>query len=304
MSDFPKQAQRSFSERLASISRSASALRASIGRRLVSAQESGTSQGARASAQIPDREANAPEGLCLYAVGDVHGRRDLLETLIATIREDAAGLPEGTQPQVIFLGDYIDRGLQSREVIEYFISGALDDLDPVFLMGNHEEAILRFLSDANFGHQWAQYGGAETLFSYGFQTPNQRASLGSHDAMSAARNAWQRLWDEFRIRLPESHRAFFESLAPYHIAGDYVFVHAGLRPGIDIEQQSQRDMLWIREEFLEDRSLFSHVVVHGHTPEEKIHRDSRRIGLDTGAFLSGRLSAARLCGTEVAFLST
>ncbi len=304
MSDFPKKVQRSFIERLGRITRSATSLRANIGRRLKMDWPDGPYQSARPALIAPDRVANAPEGLCLYAVGDVHGRRDLLETLVAAIRQDAAALPDSIKPQIIFLGDYIDRGLQSRDVIEYFVSGVLKDLDPVFLKGNHEEAILRFLSDANFGHQWAQYGGAETLFSYGFQTPNQRASLGSHEAMDAARNAWTRLWNEFRVRLPDTHRAFFESLQTYHVAGDYIFVHAGLRPGIDLEQQSQRDMLWIREEFLDDWTLFPQIVVHGHTPEEKIYRDGRRIGLDTGAFLSGKLSAARLCGTEVAFLST
>ncbi len=304
MSELPKQVQRSFIEQLGRITRSATSLRARIGRSLRSNEMERSGSGMSSPAEIPAREARAPEGLCLYAVGDVHGRRDLLDALMALITADAATLPDGVKPQIIFLGDYIDRGLQSREVIEYFLSGALADFDPVFLMGNHEEAILRFLSDAHFGHQWALFGGAETLFSYGFQPPNQRASLGTHEAMMASRQAWARVWNEFRVRLPETHRKFFETLKPFHLAGDYVFVHAGLRPGIELGQQSLRDMLWIREEFLDDRSLFPQIVVHGHTPEHEIHRDGRRIGLDTGAFLSGKLSAARLIGTEVAFLST
>ncbi|MGE6699365.1 metallophosphoesterase family protein [Hyphomonas sp. NPDC076900] len=250
------------------------------------------------------RITQAPDGLCLYAVGDIHGRMDLLLRLVEQIDADAAQLPEEVKPQIIFLGDYIDRGLQSRDVIEYFTSGALDRYDPVFLLGNHEEALLRFLQEVNFGTQWTRFGGGETLYSYGFAPPNSRASLNSHEEMAKVREAWTKLWEAFRERLPESHLSFFQSLKPYHVAGDYLFVHAGLRPGLSLEKQSQRDMLWIREEFLDDALPFDHLIVHGHTPEDAIHRDDRRIGLDTGAFLTGKLSAARLFGTDVAFLNT
>ncbi|WP_051612616.1 metallophosphoesterase family protein [Hyphomonas sp. CACIAM 19H1] len=253
---------------------------------------------------VLQRITQAPEGLCLYAVGDIHGRMDLLLRLVEQIDADAAQLPEGVKPQIIFLGDYIDRGLQSRDVIEYFTSGALDRYDPVFLLGNHEEALLRFLQEVNFGTQWTRFGGGETLYSYGFAPPNSRASLNSHEEMAKVRDAWTKLWEAFRERLPESHLSFFQSLKPYHVAGDYLFVHAGLRPGLSLEKQSQRDMLWIREEFLDDALPFDHLIVHGHTPEDAIHRDDRRIGLDTGAFLTGKLSAARLFGTDVAFLNT
>jgi serine/threonine protein phosphatase 1 len=252
----------------------------------------------------PKRVTAAPEGACLYAIGDIHGRRDLLERLVQLIEEDAARLPEGIKPQIIFLGDYIDRGLQSRDVINFFTSGAVDRFDPVYLMGNHEEALLRFYQEASFGNQWARYGGAETLYSYGLVPPNQRASLNSHAEMAAARDAWTKVWNEFRVRLPAEHLAFFQNLQPYHIAGDYLFVHAGLRPGVDLDRQTMRDMLWIREEFLEDTQAFPKMIVHGHTPMDTVHHDDRRLGLDTGAFLTGRLTAARLSGTDVAFLST
>ena len=247
---------------------------------------------------------NAPEGRCLYAIGDIHGRCDLLERLVQMIEEDAKTLPEGVTPQIIFLGDYIDRGLQSKDVISFFTSGAIDKFDPVFLMGNHEEALLRFYQEASFGSQWARYGGAETLYSYGLAPPNQRASLNSHAEMAAARDAWTRIWNEFRARLPAEHLAFFQNLQPYHVAGDYLFVHAGLRPGVRLDKQSMRDMLWIREEFLDDPQDFPQMVVHGHTPMDTVHYDHRRLGLDTGAFLTGKLTAARLSGTDVAFLST
>jgi serine/threonine protein phosphatase 1 len=122
--------------------------------------------------------------------------------------------------------------------------------------------------------------------------------------MAKVREAWNKLWSDFRDRLPETHLGFLQSLKPYHVAGDYLFVHAGLRPGLSLDEQTQRDMLWIREEFLDDGAPFDHLIVHGHTPEDAIYRDDRRIGLDTGAFLTGRLSAARLFGTDVAFLNT
>lgn len=252
----------------------------------------------------PDRITRAPEGQCLYAIGDIHGRMDLLSLLISEIEADAATLPAGVQARLIFLGDYIDRGLQSRDVLEYFSTGSLDHFDPVFLMGNHEEAMLRFLSEVSFGSQWARFGGAETLYSYGLAPPNTRASLRSHEEMARARDAWSRVWNELRARLPGHHLAFLQSLRPYHQAGDYLFVHAGLRPGISLEAQTHRDMLWIRDEFLDDPDCFEHLIVHGHTPEDKVYRDNRRIGLDTGAFLTGRLSAARLFGTQIAFLNT
>ena len=189
-------------------------------------------------------------------------------------------------------------------MIDFLLSDRLKAFERVFLMGNHEEALLRFLTDANFGKQWVRYGGAETLYSYGFAPPNSRASLDSHEAMQAAERAWDKVWTGFRQSLPEAHLHFYQSLQHYYMAGDYLFVHAGLRPDVALEDQTVRDMLWIRDEFLEAPQSFEHVVVHGHTPADDIYRDDRRIGLDTGAFISGKLSAARLFGNEVSFLTT
>lgn len=272
--------------------------------RLVSLVRPGDTAGAVTIQDVPARITSAPDGVCLYAIGDIHGRMDLLSLLIAEIEADAASLPPDLKVRLVFLGDYIDRGLQSRDVLEYFASGALERFDPVFLMGNHEEAMLRFLNEASYGSQWTRFGGAETLYSYGLAPPNTRASLNSHEDMARARDAWNRTWNEFRVRLPAHHLDFLQSLKPYHVAGDYVFVHAGLRPGVSLQEQTRRDMLWIRDEFLDDAGAFEHLVIHGHTPEDKVYRDNRRIGLDTGAFLTGRLSAARLFGTQIAFLNT
>lgn len=297
---------KSAGERLNFFGRTAQALRGRIRRGLGPRQDEDqpVSRTLQTAPPAVLRTVAAPENLCIYAIGDIHGRCDLLERLMQMIEEDAATLPDGVKPQIVFLGDYIDRGLQSRDVISFFTSGAVDRFDPVYLMGNHEEALLRFHQEATFGSQWARYGGAETLYSYGLAPPNQRASLNSHAEMAAARDAWMRVWTEFRNRLPAEHLAFFQSLKPYHVAGDYMFVHAGLRPGVKLEKQNLRDMLWIREEFLDDPADFPKLIVHGHTPMDKVHHDHRRLGLDTGAFLTGKLTAARLSGTDVAFLST
>lgn len=291
-------------QRFSKLTRSASAARDRMLPGWWDAREADDGRPAAAPRHPDQRVTQAPDGLCLYAVGDIHGRMDLLTRLVELIDADAATLPASVKPQIVFLGDYIDRGLQSRDVIEYFVSGALDRFDPVYLLGNHEEALMRFLEEVSFGTQWTRFGGAETLYSYGLAPPNSRASLHSHEQMAKARDDWNRVWNEFRARLPSGHLSFLQSLKPYHIAGDYLFVHAGLRPGLRLNEQSQRDMLWIREEFLDAPEPFEHLIVHGHTPEDAIYHDGRRIGLDTGAFLTGRLSAARLFGTEVAFLHT
>lgn len=304
MSSISERLQKSFLEQFGRLTRSTTSLRARI-KNSVNGDLTPTAQ-ARTVAPVAviDRTTHAPDGTCIYAIGDIHGRADLLEILMDKITSDTENLPEDTKVQIVFLGDYIDRGLRSRAVIDYFLSDKLAAFETIFLMGNHEEALLKFFDDEDFGKQWVRFGGGETLYSYGLQPPNTRASLGSHDAMANTQAAWTRVWEGFHKQLPEAHLNFYRSLLSYHIEGDYLFVHAGLRPQIDIAHQTQRDMLWIRDEFLDDREQFSHLIVHGHTPTEGIVHDDRRIGLDTGAFISGRLSAARLFGTEITFLST
>ncbi|MEZ6013351.1 MAG: metallophosphoesterase family protein [Hyphomonas sp.] len=280
-------------------------MRARIRRGIGRAQEPAAAETAPQEPVKLTRIANAPEGQCLYAIGDIHGRRDLLEQLIVKIEEDASALPAtATSKTLVFLGDYIDRGLQSRDVIDFLLSDRLKGFERVFLMGNHEEALLRFLNDVNFGKQWVRYGGAETLYSYGLAPPKTARALESHEAMEAAQQAWDKVWAGFRNKLPTAHLDFYQSLQHYYVAGDYLFVHAGLRPDVPLEKQTVRDMLWIRDEFLEAPQPFEQVVVHGHTPGEAIYHDDRRIGLDTGAFISGKLSAARLFGNDVSFLTT
>ncbi|MEP1144650.1 MAG: glycosyltransferase [Henriciella sp.] len=247
------------------------------------------------------RVTQVPEGNCVYAIGDVHGRFDLLDALIKQIEDDAATLEPNTKTTIVFLGDYIDRGLQSRQIIDLFLSDRLSAFETVYLMGNHEEALLNFVQDPNFGEKWAMYGGAETLFSYGLQPPPRGLSASNP---GAARDAWVTLWNQFRTTLSAEHLNFYQSLKVSHTIGDYVFVHAGLRPGVPIAQQNSEDMLWIREEFLAASGNFEKLVVHGHTPTDFVHRDNRRVGLDTGAYMTGRLTAAKFLNQDIDYLST
>ena len=234
-------------------------------------------------------------GALIYAIGDVHGRLDLLDPLIAKIRADARSLSADLRPVIIFVGDYVDRGPDSRGVVDSILALARDPgLEVRALKGNHEEQLLLFMSDPNAGPAWAAFGGAETLSSYGAPRPAARTDVA----------AWEEVRQAFCERLPADHRAFFESLELAVICGDYIFVHAGVRPGIPLNQQSERDLLWIRDDFLSALEPFEKVVVHGHTPEAEPHDGRNRIGIDTGAYATATLTAVRLYGDQRLFLQT
>jgi serine/threonine protein phosphatase 1 len=238
--------------------------------------------------------ARVPPGRRVYAVGDIHGRADLLIRLLEDLSEDAKkGEYEG-RPILVFLGDYVDRGFQSKDVVNVLLSNLVSPFETYFLKGNHEQAMLQFLADPGIGPRWAEYGGAETLVSYGVQPPRTRTSL----------EEWMQASDELSGALPAEHLNFFKNLDLSVRIGDYVFVHAGVRPGVPLDQQSEQDLLWIREDFLTDRRALGAVIVHGHTPATKPYKDSRRIGLDTGAYLSGKLTAARFEHDTVEFITT
>lgn len=231
---------------------------------------------------------SAPEGVVVWAIGDIHGRLDLLEPLVEAIIVDAAAsAPDRTM--VVFLGDYIDRGPASAEVVRY-LAGLSPDagVEWRFLKGNHEEAMLTFLDDPAFGVEWCQYGGGATLRSYGLREPDIK-----HRA-----EAWRALSLDLDHRLSKAERAFLETLELSITVGDYFFAHAGARPGRTLADQSARDLMWVRQSFLNSEEVFDKVVVHGHTPADAVHIDHRRIGLDTRAYESGVLSAARLAGTD------
>ncbi|HLN23247.1 MAG TPA: metallophosphoesterase family protein [Patescibacteria group bacterium] len=228
-------------------------------------------------------EAGEGDPFLVYAIGDIHGEIAALDCLLRRIVADAATRPE-VLPELVFLGDYVDRGADSRAVVERLSGLALPGFTLHTLMGNHEAAMLDFLADPGRGASWLAYGGAETLVSYGV-----RASFGISDPARC-----QELRDQLLARLPDHHWEFLKGLLPQVVLGDYLFVHAGIRPGRSIAAQRPEDVLWIREPFLSSRRRHEKVVVHGHTVTEQPELLSNRIGIDTGAFATGTLTAVAL----------
>lgn len=228
----------------------------------------------------------------IYAVGDIHGRADLLADLHDIIRADAKTAP--ARRVIVYLGDYVDRGLQSREVVDLLLKRPLEDFENVYLKGNHEAALLDFLTDSRIGPNWIQYGGGATLLSY--RVGLSGLETGGTDFIAAQK--------EFTDHLPPSHLSFYRELSLTHVEGDYFFVHAGIRPGISIDQQSPEDLLWIRDDFLDFTGDFGCVVVHGHTITDRPEMRDNRIGIDTGAFATGRLTCLVLEGDKRRFLTT
>ena len=247
--------------------------------------------------KTPTRVARAPEGRRLYAIGDIHGRLDLLRALHARI---AAHGRDFTGPRkIIYLGDYIDRGLDSRGVIELLCTERLVGFEPVFLRGNHDDWLLHFLEDSSHGLGWLRNGGDATLFSYGVPSEAGRV-LGDEPA----EDRLLRARTELRAALPEHHLRFFNELALCHEEGDYFFTHAGVRPGRPLAEQTAADLIWIREEFLASKADFGKVVVHGHSISYEPELLANRIGVDTGAYFSGTLTAVVLEGETRELLQT
>jgi serine/threonine protein phosphatase 1 len=239
------------------------------------------------------RLAEAPAGSRLYIVGDIHGRLDLLLRLQDKIAEDARKEPAGVR-RIFYLGDYIDRGPSSREVLDLLINRPQASLPASHLLGNHEAMLLRFLEDSSIGPEWLAYGGLATLMSYGV---NLKAD-GKHEQKLAAA---QRALNE---NLPESHKEFLRGLPRHASAGDYFFVHAGVRPGIPLERQTGSDLIWIRDEFLDSQDFHGKIVVHGHSYRTEPEVRPNRIGIDTGAYATGRLTCLVLEGPSMRFLTT
>ena len=221
----------------------------------------------------------APEGERIYAVGDIHGRFDLLQMLAAAIEEEQRSLPPA-RPTAVFLGDYVDRGPESRAVIDWLIERPLPAFARVHLRGNHEDWFEGFLADTSLGPSWLYCGGVETLASYGVP-----ATLGEDNPTRLAA-----LQADLSAALPASHRAFLRALEPHRAIGGYLFVHAGVRPGVPLAAQSIEDLLWIRDSFLHATVDHGHVVVHGHTIANEAEVRHNRIGIDTGAFATNVLT--------------
>jgi diadenosine tetraphosphatase ApaH/serine/threonine PP2A family protein phosphatase len=239
------------------------------------------------------RSWSAPAGTRVYAIGDIHGRIDLLDRMHELIRSDAGAAPE-TRNVIVYLGDYIDRGDASRAVIERLLEGPPDGFEAVYLAGNHEDIMLMFLEDPDIGPNWFLNGGDATLYSYGVAQPF--APTREERLRMASAN--------LRQRLPGRHLEFLRGLKSYHVEGDYVFVHAGIRPGRPLDQQELSDLLWIRGPFLNAEEDHGFCVVHGHTIADAPALRANRIGIDTGAYFTGVLSCVALSGTEQRILHT
>ena len=232
---------------------------------------------------IEDVRSSAPERI--YAIGDIHGRLDLLDRAIAAIRRDIE--EHGPAALTVTLGDYIDRGPQSRGVLDRLIENPFPT-PYVALKGNHEEMLADFLADSATGPYWGSQGGLETMCSYGVR-------VGTLTNFARAR-------DELRAALPEAHVQFLRSLKTSLSRGKYFFCHAGVRPGMPLDRQSEDDLLWIRDDFLGSGTDFGKIVVHGHTPVPEPEALPNRIGIDTGAFATGRLTCVALDGGAPRFL--
>ena len=232
------------------------------------------------------------DGQRIYAIGDVHGHLDALNEVMARIQDDLAGRPH-PRPRVVCMGDYMDRGPESRGVLDALISLEASPLDATFLLGNHDSFVRIYLDspeayDCNYHWLHPVLGGAETLAAYGV-----------HDASPVNPNATR---DAFAAAFPPEHLAFLERCELFLPVGNYLFVHAGIRPGVELAQQKQSDLIWIREPFLSDPRDHGFKVVHGHSVVPQVEHHSNRIAIDTGAARGGPLSCLVLEDDSVALL--
>jgi len=247
--------------------------------------------GKRAAAPIA-RGPAVPAGERVYAIGDVHGRLDLLEELLDRIDADDAARG-AAKTTIVFLGDLVDRGPQSRQVIDHVITRDWKGRAVRHLQGNHEEVFLLALTgDPEAVRYWTRIGGNEAMMSYG--VPGELLARGTSLAIG----------EDFIPRVPRDHILFLNRMTDHVTIGDYAFVHAGVRPGVALEKQKPSDLRWIRDEFLDHEGDHGAVIVHGHTITEDVEEYPNRIGIDTGAFSSGRLTALGLEGAERWYLQT
>jgi serine/threonine protein phosphatase 1 len=246
---------------------------------------------ARQQAVAP-RVWSLPQGERVYAIGDIHGRLDLFDQLLAKIDADdiARGAADTT---LVILGDLADRGPDSRGVIERLIDIKASPRKTVFLMGNHEELLIRtWEGERGTAGTFNRVGGRDTMYSYGVSEEDYNiCDLGELTTLVAN-------------RVPRDHIDFLRSFADWHHQGDYLFVHAGIRPGFEIEDQDPVDLRWIRGDFTGSLTDHGYMVVHGHSITPEVDEQPNRIGIDTGAFASGILTAIGLEGGERWYIAT
>jgi serine/threonine protein phosphatase 1 len=230
--------------------------------------------------------ATLPPGQRVYAIGDVHGCLERLVALHEAVADDLQARPIA-RSTLIHLGDYVDRGPESAQVVDWLLGGPpVPATMVVNLMGNHEHLMLNAIAtgDSEAAEVWLANGGVDSLMSWGVPR-------------AAPQSDWAR-------RVPITHLVFLRDLATHLRIGPYLFVHAGIRPGVKLERQTKQDMLWIREPFLSSRDDHGVVVVHGHTPRQEPTIRPNRIGIDTGAVMGGALTCAVLESDRVGFLQT
>jgi len=226
----------------------------------------------------------APKGIRIYAIGDIHGRDDLLEDISAAIERDLESAPATVI--TVLLGDYVDRGPHSSKVVGRLAESRFPT--PIrALRGNHEQMLLRFLDRPSELDSWRRYGGLETLHSYGVDV-----------TLPMRGEAYEETRDALLAALPEAHRQFLSGTETSASYGEYFFCHAGVRPGVPLERQSAEDLMWSREAFLDFDRSFGKIVVHGHTPVESPDFRANRINIDTGAFATSVLTCLVLEGAE------
>lgn len=240
-------------------------------------------------------EARTPAGTVVYAVGDIHGRSDLLEALQRGIALDIRMRPAARRV-LVYVGDYISRGIDSRRVLDLVLGWRPAGVEIVTLKGNHEQLLLRFLDgDLKAGRHWLAYGGLAAAAHYGIGI--------APDAVDDPATL-PRLRQQLAAALPEAHLRLLRHLTLQHGEGGYLFVHAGVAPGVALREQNPRDLIWIRQRFLQSQHDHGAVVVHGHCVANQPEVRHNRIGIDTGAYRSGILTCLVLDGAERAFLQT
>jgi len=236
------------------------------------------------TAESPD--FHLPPSVRVYAVGDIHGQAKLLEKALNAIEEDAKTF-KGERIIQIFLGDYIDRGMYSREVLDLLTQPPPEGHERICLLGNHEATLLKFLDNPKTIRKWSSFGGFTTLASYGIAIPK---TLSGKDLTNLHR-------DFIRV-FPASHQNFLKELQHRYCVGDYLFVHAGVNPYLPLDEQYAEDLIWIREEFTDYEGLYPQYIIHGHTPVETLDIRRNRANLDLSVAIGEQLGCLKLEGNQ------
>lgn len=242
--------------------------------------------------RVTSGKPKGPPDQLVCAVGDIHGQLKCLKRLVERFEENIQKY-ESSQEQMVFLGDYVDRGLEVRGVLDYLIE-LRSRRKCVFLRGNHEQILLNFLSSPDVGEEWIRFGGLETLAAYGV----------GFNLLRGTDIDWLQVHDRFCSSFPEKHREFLESTDLCHSAGDFFFVHAGIDPARSFSDQSAHDLLYARGKFLNNKDVREKIVIHGHSHVTKPEIRRNRIGIDTGAFATNVLSAVLIWNQNISFIES